>query len=472
MKQSLKINGNMMRRPLAIVGVCIFLITLQMGCKSGEAWAPKMPKFGVPALAFGTKSKASDKVEPPAMSFTPDQADQTRMANNNVRPTNTANGAELLGQSSPSRSPYNVDQEDSSTSALASGAAQRQEAIKSDVNRLAGNRSDLGSGGFGQDMASKTELPGRSIDNSITNSNLLDSSNSGTGFADVRSIPGGPIGNPYPRTNSPLPGAVQPRQPQDAIASLPKGFNSNGSSSNLTANTLPPTLGGTSPTLGGTLPGNPSSSGAGLGGFPALPPPPSGSSLAYDSSQRQLVPPPPLGPEMSNSQQPNLAAQGMNSGLGGAANIPAMPGNEYNKLATAVTPDAPTSQAATPVRPNPGAGFRPGSIASASGLPAFPTANPNRPSVSPTSPLAVPQGYQQTPTQSYPTTPHGSFRPQTDNVQPSNYQSSSPTSDLPAFPVKANFGQGPAGSLNSASTHAVGAPEGMVCVGDQCSVPQ
>lgn len=450
MREFVKNSGNLMRRTSVIVGVCLLSTTLQIGCKSGEAWTPKMPKFGTPALAFGTKSKADEKIEPPAMNFSPDQTDRTRLAKEARRPFGVPDSSETLGRNTPSRSPYAVDEEDTSTSALAEAARVRQENTKSEIDRLRdsglkSNSTGLGStnsfAGYGQS--------GRNMDNSITNSPLMPSGNNGSGLADIRSIPGGPIGNSYPspKLNNSLE-ADRSAPAQNSFPSLPAAPNSS-----LAGNALPPAFN--------------NSAAPGINGLSTLPADLGSSSSSMITNQNMLPPPPP--PGFGQSASSGLASGGLNAGLPSASTIPSTPGGGYNAQVTATTP-APSMQTvaplqpAAPARPNPGASFRPGSTASASGLPAFPTSgNANR------SPAAAPQGYPQTPAPAYPTTPHGSFRPATGNVQPVNYQSG-----LPAFPGNASNGQFPAANRNAANPQAMpaGSPPGMVCVGDQCFVPQ
>lgn len=470
-----------------LVSLCLLTLGFS-GCKAGTLWTPEMPKFGGQPLAFGANNR-TEKIKPPAMNFTPDSTDQEQIAateqqNNRRRQIEGGSEDRLASAADPSspgatskrptRSPYEVEDDDVVDS-LANAAKQRLGQAEKDIDVLAQHRSN--------DYLSQAGLPSSNqayrdrINESVADSPLLPSDRNGSGVADIRQIPGGPLnGARRSERNS--------AASDERVAALPAPPKSAGSSSagssaasqrggtgglpnlsglsserSLSSNSLP-SLSGSSQTLPAidrsALPDLTlaASRGSALSTSPQLPPPPifSATSGAGTPPSRELpgaINAPTSGVSnsggLANNSGPRLPALPEASGNSprsnndtsrnfastGASAIGSVFGNETPQQASALMSEPRAAQPNLPAAGFPATGsapqgrFRPGSTGSPSTLPSFP-------GVSPGSGSSESGGR-------YPSTSHGAFRPQVSS-----------------------------GAGSSGPAH----PNGMICDGDKCYIPQ
>lgn len=441
------------------LGLAVFVSS---GCQTGESWAPKLPKFGS-NLVFGSKPK--EQIEPPALSFKPSESNS---ATSDRKPTqlagNPSTGSSNSGQSTP-RAPYSFQETSNPRESTADSIANQLPANRSTgLPNASPPASALGQlppspGGVGQVGYNHSEPPKSNpsssltgLSNSVVNSPLLPSAQNPSGMREIRSIPGGSLGNPL------------------------------GSSTNTSDLGLSPQTTTRSPSLPpapGVGAGSPLNSPAGLP--PLGQSSPSRSALPSSSGSLGL----PSNPTPVSSSLPNPALS--NTGLPS----PPMSGT------------APTASSLPAERANPTpatSSFRPGSVGisgSAGGTPAFGSVSPSQPTAS-QPPASQPPASQPATTSApnYGQTPHGAYPglpawPGSQNgsraVAPTTPAGALPaglppaglpparsgTSNVPAAPTSLPMGglQPTSGSTALPSFPNAGpVPGQVVCDGDQCVI--
>lgn len=455
-----------------VVGLGLALF-MSSGCRTGETWAPKLPKFGSSNLAFGSKPK--EEIEPPALSFKPGEANkQPSIGNSTQITTDTSRGS-----ASP-RAPYTFQEPNNSPGSASTGLVP----APTSQNALAGNspsqglpnlggassgvstsppasqlgRLPVSPGGDGRVVYNEMEPnrnPGNPVlsdsslgglNNSVVDSPLLPRGQNPSAQREIRGIPGGSLGNPLggntsnsgtsaPSNNGGLPPAPSrgPATPNN-LAPLDSRAPSNGPTS---PNGLPP-IGQTPSSLPTGLPSAPNS---GLSNN-ALPP---AAASSFPSGLGQSLPP-------ANQSQNNT----------GGSMAPRTP-NQSSPLG--LTNPAPNHQGGTSGQNtgNSSNTFRPGSVGSPSqpnampnyrqtqhgafpGLPAWPGSSSGS-----TAPVSAPASRPSQPTGTL--QPNGAGLPGLPGaLPPVGQRSTSGSSALPSFP-----GTSPTSGQ-------------VVCEGDHCEV--
>ncbi len=434
------------------LGLAVFVSS---GCQTSESWAPKLPKFGS-NLVFGSKPK--DQIEPPALSFKPSESNSAATGRNPTQlAANRDTGSSSSGQSTP-RAPYSFQETSDPRENTGNPIANQSPATRSSVlpnssPNSSPPASSLGQlppspGGVGQVGYNASEPPKSNpnsslsgLNNSVVNSPLLPSGQNPSGMREIRSIPGGSLGNPLGSNT---------------------GSNSTDMGLSPSATTRSPSL----PPAPGVGTNSPLSSPAGL--------PPIGQS----SPPRSALPAPsgslglPANPAPVSSSLPNPALS--NTGLPS----PSMSGST-----------APTGTALQPGRTNhtpASPSFRPGSVGvagSVGGAPAPGSVSTSQPPAN-QPPASQPPASQPAP--NYGQTPHGVYPglpawPGSQNSSPAIVPTTpagfpparSGTSNAPAAPTSLPMGgpQPTSGSTALPSFPTAGsAPGQVVCDGDQCVI--
>lgn len=462
----------------ATTGLLATMLLLPLGCKTGESWAPKMPKFGMPEIAFGKKS-AEDEIQPPAMRFSPDGD----MGSPDTLPERSLAGSSYTPNQLP-REPYAVDEAPEDLGDLAARRSEEilqrelensrrriQPQVNAQVNALAeearATREQLNQG--------LDRIPGRQY--------LAPS-----GDPTINRIPGGSLNNEFEsprRDGTGLAGSVPPALPSPPSST---GFPEMNRVDSGNARIAP-----NSSSAGTALVGNQQNIEPSR---PALPTPP----VANDSLS-QLAPPsnPFTSPSNPLGSLPNPGA-GLPTTSGSSTGLPT-PGAGLPPLAqttlppinrnptlpglpAATTAQDPTRMAAapsataTPVQyavPNSSGGFVPGEIATTGGLETLPTLGTR-------SQYPLGGGMTKQPSTQPGTNAPGVIQNQFDNSN-RNYPSTGSPGFQPSFgapagsPAPSGIPAPAAGTFNSAAPsqpvgHTLpGAPAGMVCDGDQCYIP-
>lgn len=417
------------------VGFGISMI-LSSGCRSGESWAPSLPKFGGSNLVFGSKPK--EAIDPPALSFKPSEPNPSASSRTSTQlAANTAiEGSRSSGSSSnssPPRAPYSFQESNNSSSSdvtppPASSVANtlptspRTSPPASVLGQLPPLPGGIGQVGYERSESPRSEINPQSapLNSSVVNSPLLPSGQNSLDQREIRSIPGGSLGNPLGSNVG------------NNIGNPVPGLNSSeGTSAGLPS--LPP-----APASSSGLP-SPMSS---LSSLPVAGLPTAASPASIPAAPLSAAPTFPA-PGSSNLTSPGLP-------MPGAESSGPLPGNS-STLAT--TPSNSSS---------PGTRFRPGSVGGGQssttpnyrqtqhgaypGLPAWPGST--------AAPAAVPATLPAGANQTLPSAP--TFGPSGGGVPTSlpalGQPSASGSSALPSFPVSGQTsGQ-------------------LVCDGDQCVI--
>lgn len=503
---------------------------MPLGCKSGGIWTPKMPKFGMPELAFGSKKK-EDKIQPPAMNFTPDGERGSSIAQ--LPDRSFPDVAKSDNSSGFSREPYAVD--DESGSSLADIARQRAQTLVDNADSMAQRGTSMAQRGSQNAMNSVNqridqyrtqgqqglESAQDRLQNSIADSRLLPSDRNDIGRPNITGIPGGSLGNPI--------GGIGPvnQDSNQRIAQNPSTSNSMVSNNNTSRQNADSMGIGSSQSRSDLYSGLPSAP-APTGSNP-FPPASTGLPPATRFAESPAVNTIPDRQPSQEFAQP-VSVNSPDSGLPPASRIQP---NATFETPSSTMPPASTQQTAQPAfSPSPSGGFRPGSTGGQaqlpqagtttqhplsggysmqnqtgpginnagvvqnpyhlpaatqpnstlpnstlpnSTLPAAPTAPvaPAAPGLgTPASPTNNP-GLPQFPSSNqYPSTQHGSFSSPSYPAQPVGYSAPAAPTMTPN-PAAITLPSYPGTASTGTGLPAASAtPPGMVCDGDTCYVPQ
>lgn len=489
---------SLIRRLLSVknlsTGMIAASVLLSSGCKMTDSWGSKMPKFGMPDLAFGNKSKKDDGIEPPAMNFTPGGDADSALAQ--MPQTRRPYDARTADEKLP-RSPYAVDDSPASSSAgrsLADLAQSDSEKILARQDQSTRNNYDRYLG----------NTPSRSKAEDMINSRTLPSDRNGLGSNAITQIPGGPLDGGYSNPGKRGQGPELPSSPElpgldsSRIAATPNsGFDASRSAGGIGAIGTNPLDGSANQRVGfqnnlpspstdnlnsGLSSNNRNSAGSniqnqsGLSLPPGLSAPPSMGPRGLDGGD--------LGQSLSSPMDNRFPAGGLPSGgLSSGNSISSSPGS------TGLQPNTLPTAPATPqyAVPNPTGRFLPGSTGgvtsrsaalppSTDSLPyGFPTGT--TPSSTPNTSQGFPGQAAPTTTQpgsgsslpAYPSTGYNSFQSQNAYpVQQVGYANNGMTAQkIPAAIPTANTGNSsyPVSHANATM------PSGVVCDGDTCYIP-
>lgn len=457
-----------------VLALGFLTLALSSGCRLSESWAPKMPNFGGSGLVFGSKPK--DEIDPPALSFKPSETN-TPAANRNTTQLAGNSGASGsgTGQATP-RAPYSFQESsqpgERDANAMASRLPEMRPSTNSNPNPPASPLGQLppSPGGVGQVGYERPETPRSDVGstlgglgNSVVNSPLLPSGQNPSAQREIRSIPGGSLGNPLGSSlgnppssslgnpSSSISGNLSsyPSSAPNANPSSPAGLPSLPPAPMATSTSAPTTSAPTT-SLSSGLPKvgnlNPSQT--------TLPSPNGSSGLPAPAATYGQTLPPAVQPSPSSTRLPNVA--------------PALPSNPAPLNPSPLNPVASNGTTSDEPRTNPapaGSGFLPGSVrvgqpgpaaapsyrqtqhGAYPGLPAWPGSNSTPSSAAPVAPAGLNQSLPSAPTIS----PNGTSIHPT-SMQNTHLRPTSGSAALPSFPV-------------SGST-----PGQVVCDGDQCVI--